>query len=206
MNINWNYHIHTSYTHGKNSVAEIAEYCKKLGIEEIAITEHVHSGLSYKFEKLRFDILRAAQKYEINILTGVEAKILPNGLLDAPADILSKVDVIIGSIHGWPKNISLDHAYELLAKSPATIIGHPQIINAEIIQSFIKHKKVIEISYKYPLSSVQLLLIQKFPGLRLSLGTDAHQLLDIKNAQDYFTKLIKKYNFSNRLWRIGDKI
>ena len=205
MKINWSYHIHTNYTHGENSVDAIAAYCQKLNIQEIAITEHVRSHLSYQFEKLRVDILSAMEKYDIKIFTGIEAKILPNGLLDIPTNLLSGVDMIIGSLHSWPENKSLADAYTLLAKSPATIIGHPQIVNEEIIRLFIKHKKVMEINYKYPLGDDQLALIRQFPKLRISLGTDAHKLTDIKNAQKYFQRLVEKYNFSSQLWKIGNK-
>jgi histidinol phosphatase-like PHP family hydrolase len=206
MKINWSYHIHTNYTHGQNSVYEIAAYCKKLNIKELAITEHIRLHCTYKFDALREDILKAAKKYGIKIFIGVEAKILPEGLLDVPRNLFPKVDLVIGSVHSWPADISLENAYKLLVKSPATIIGHPQIVNEEIIKLLIEHKKVMEISYKYPLSSSQLRLIQKFPKLRLSLGADAHQLSDIKDARSYFTKLIREYHFLNQLWKIGEKI
>jgi histidinol phosphatase-like PHP family hydrolase len=206
MKINWSYHIHTNYTHGQNSVDEIAAYCKKLNIEEAAITEHIRFHSTYKFEALREDILKATKKYRIRIFIGVEAKILPGGLLDAPRSLLPKVDLVIGSVHGWPADISLENAYKLLVKSQATIIGHPQIVNEEIIKLLIKHKKVMEISYKYQLSDKQLSLIQKFPKLQLSLGTDAHSLNEIRQAQVYFNRIMKQYNLYSQLWRIGDKI
>jgi len=205
MKINWSYHIHTNYTHGQNSVDEIAASCKDLKIQEIAITEHVRSRPTYQFEKLQTDILNAAKKYNIKIFTGIEAKILPNGLLDAPTSLLSKTDLIIGSVHEWSDNIGMMDAYMLLVKSPAMVIGHPQIVNKEIIKLFIKYKKVMEISYKYPLSDSQLSLIQQFPKLQLSLGTDAHKLADIKNARNYFNQIVDKYNFSKQLWKIEDK-
>lgn len=206
VKINWSYHIHTSYTHGQNSVDEIASYCKSLGIREIAITEHIRAKPSYNFEKLRFDILNAKRKYKINIYTGVEAKILPNGLLDAPEKILSKADLVIGSVHSWPEKVSIMDAYLLLVKSPATIIGHPRIVNEEIIRLLIEFKKILEISYKYPLSDELFLLIRRFPKLRLSLGADAHKLIDINDSQDYFKQIIKKYRLVNQLWKIGDKL
>jgi histidinol phosphatase-like PHP family hydrolase len=206
MKINWSYHIHTSYTHGQNSVEQIAAYCKKLKIQEIAITEHVRRKPSYQFNKLRNDIINAAEKHDIQIFTGIEAKILPDGSLDAPIDILSKADVVIGSVHSWPENKSLMDVYTLLVKSPATIIGHPKIVNEGLIRLLIKYKKVMEVSYKYPLNDKQLCLIQKFPKLKLSFGTDAHQLADIKNAQEYFYEISKKYNFTNQLWKIGKKV
>lgn len=204
MKINWSYHIHTDYTHGQNSVDKIAAYCKKLNIQEIAITEHIRLHPTYTFDELKEDISKAVKKYHITIFTGVETKILPNGQLDFPKNL--NVDIIIGSVHSWPKEADLGAAYELLSKSKATIIGHPKILNEEIIKMFIKHKKVLEISYKYPLIDSQFRLIQKFPQLRLSLGADAHRLLDIKKAQSYFGKLVEKYNYSNQIWRIGDKL
>jgi len=204
MKINWSYHIHTNYTHGQNSVDEIAAYCKKLNIQEVAMTEHIRLHSTYSFSKLQADALKAAKRYGIKIFTGLEAKIISNGQLDLPKNL--KVDVIIGSVHTWPKEVDLKVAYELLAKSQAAIIGHPQIVDEEIIKLFIKHKKVMEISYKYQLSDKQFTLIQQFPELRLSLGTDAHSLGEIRRARVYFHRIIKQYNLYSQLWRIGDRI
>jgi len=49
MNITWDYHIHTTFSDGKNSVDEIAKSSKKIGLLEIGITDHVRKNITYNF-------------------------------------------------------------------------------------------------------------------------------------------------------------
>ena len=83
------WHIHTSYTDGKNTVLEYTEKAIELGIPLLAFTEHVRLNIEYNYDELLNDILIVKQKYpELIILSGIEAKILPDGKLDCPLDIL----------------------------------------------------------------------------------------------------------------------
>jgi len=102
------WHIHTSYTDGRSSVAE---YCKKawdLHIPLIAFTEHVREDLSYSFDKFLRDIEKARDVFpEIIILSGCEAKVLPDGELDVSEENLRKVDYPIFAFHSFPPEFDL---------------------------------------------------------------------------------------------------
>ena len=55
---------------------------------------------NYEFDRLLSDIRLANERFRVTILSGVEAKILPDGTLDCPEEIKKKVGVDIGS--GYP--------------------------------------------------------------------------------------------------------
>ncbi|MFO7911366.1 MAG: DNA polymerase/3'-5' exonuclease PolX [Desulfotignum sp.] len=99
-------HVHTKKTDGYQTIEEMAKEAEKLGYEYLAITEHsqhvtVAGGLNAKeLEEHIQDIQMVNRRMDnIEILTGVEVDILEDGSLDLPDEILSRLDVVIGSVH-----------------------------------------------------------------------------------------------------------
>lgn len=87
------YHTHTPYSHGKNTVAENAARAKELGLKELGITDHGFAHLAFGVRRkdvpaLRADCTRASEETGVNVLVGMEANILgESGLCDlTPAD------------------------------------------------------------------------------------------------------------------------
>ena len=198
VKVNWNYHCHTNYTDGINTVEEIAGYCDSHGIEEIAITEHVTTKPDYDFDRLLSDIKQANEQFNVRIISGVEAKILPDGSLDCPEDIKKKVDIIIGSVHSL-NNMTEQEAYEKLAETDCMIIGHPQFINDKMLSSIVRTAKVVELSGRYE-QSEDMIMAYKDAGLLFSIGLDSHRLEDLDNLSE-MEALIDKYGLQDRLWR-----
>lgn len=102
-------HNHSTWSDGKNTLEEIAEYMEDLGLEYWAITDHSKSsfqanGLDAKrlreqikeIKKLNEKI--AARGSEFRLLTGSEVDILKDGL-DFPDDVLAELDVVVASLH-----------------------------------------------------------------------------------------------------------
>jgi len=201
IKLNWNYHCHTSYTDGSDTVEEIARRCDKLGIKEIAITEHVTKEPDYDFDRLLLDIRRADEQFNVRVLSGIEAKILPDGTLDCPDDIKEKVDIIIGSVHSL-NNMTEQEAYEKLVETDCMIIGHPQFFNEKVISSLKRTGKVVELSgrYKQPDDVINAL---RSAGLLFSIGLDSHRLEDLE-AMDEMAVLIEKFGLQDSLWRFSD--
>jgi DNA polymerase (family 10) len=95
--------MHTNWTDGNNSIIEMAEAAKELGLEYIAITDHsktlgITGGLDKgKLEKQRKEIKkinRTDSDNKVTILTGVEVNILKDGSLDLENNILREFDVL----------------------------------------------------------------------------------------------------------------
>ena len=59
MILTGDYHTHTPYSHGKNTVLENTMAAKKLGLKEIAITDHGFNHLLFGLKRKRLPDLRA---------------------------------------------------------------------------------------------------------------------------------------------------
>ena len=74
------YHTHTPYSHGKNTVAENAARAKELGLQTIAISDHGFSHVVYglrrkEVERYRAECAAAEKEYGIKVLVGIESNI-----------------------------------------------------------------------------------------------------------------------------------
>src|SRR6478609_1254447 len=98
-------HCHTTYSDGRNSIAEMAEAAHALGMQYLTITDHSPSahyanGVSLDRLKQQWDEIAAVQeRCPIRILRGTESDILADGSLDYPDSVLEGFDVVIASIH-----------------------------------------------------------------------------------------------------------
>lgn len=102
------WHIHTKYSDGENSIFGYCEKANELKLSLIAFTEHVRKDLNYDFGKFLEDIERARKKFpELIILSGCEAKVLPDGELDIDEENLRKVDYPIFAFHSFPADLDL---------------------------------------------------------------------------------------------------
>lgn len=74
------YHTHTPYSHGKNTVAENVAQAVKIGLKQVAISDHGFTHLAYgmrrkEVEAFMADCRAAEQEYGIPVLRGIEANI-----------------------------------------------------------------------------------------------------------------------------------
>ena len=82
------YHTHTPYSHGKNTIEENAIQAKELDLKAIGIADHGFSHITYgirrrQVENYRRECAEAAKKTGIDVLVGIEANILSlNGETD----------------------------------------------------------------------------------------------------------------------------
>jgi len=108
------WHIHTRYTDGHNTIEEYCQKATDLGVPLIAFTEHVRRDLDYDFNAFLADIEEARDTFDLIILSGCEAGILPGGGLNVPEWILREVDYPIVSFHAFPCDIKL-YIHSLIA-------------------------------------------------------------------------------------------
>ncbi|MBO5481695.1 MAG: PHP domain-containing protein [Clostridia bacterium] len=74
------YHTHTPYSHGKNTIAENACRAKELNLQQIAITDHGFSHVAYGLRRkdmpsYKAECAAAEKEYGIRVLVGIEANI-----------------------------------------------------------------------------------------------------------------------------------
>ena len=95
---------YSKYNHGKNSVEEMVAEAQRLGLKEIAITDHGYKhifGIRKKnVGKLRAEIDALNEKYDINILMGLELNLLGNnGETDLTNEINKNLDIRLIGTH-----------------------------------------------------------------------------------------------------------
>lgn len=98
-------HCHTTWSDGRNSVAEMAQAAAARGLRYITITDHSQAagyanGLDADRLQRQWDeIDRVQATTNVRILKGIESDILADGALDYPDAILERLDLVIASIH-----------------------------------------------------------------------------------------------------------
>lgn len=128
-------HNHSVYSDGKNTLQEMAEACRSLGLHYFGIADHSQYA-AYAGGLKEEDVLRQHEEIDrlnllwsdFTILKGIEADILPDGSLDYNDHILSQFDYVVASVHA-NLTMDLDKAMARLIRAienPYTsILGHP---------------------------------------------------------------------------------
>jgi DNA polymerase (family 10) len=128
------FHVHTTFSDGRNTVAEMLRASKDRGFEYVGLSDH--SKAAYYARGLSEDRLRE-QHAEIDahegevaplrIFRGTEADILNDGTIDYGADTLKMFDFVVASIHSR-FNMQKDEMTERILKAlddpHVTFLGH----------------------------------------------------------------------------------
>lgn len=100
------YHTHTVYSHGKGSIEANVLKAARLGLREIAITDHGFNHMTYsvrrrEIPKMRREIELMAVKYpQVKVYLGVEANVLSRkGDIDVRAADKPLLDLIVCGYH-----------------------------------------------------------------------------------------------------------
>lgn len=132
-------HVHSRWSDGAASIAEMAAAARARGYRYLAICDHSRSlkvahGLEIaeleaqwaEIDRLNGEL--KAEGVDFQILKGAEVDILKDGRLDYPDEILARLDVVVASVH---THLQLDRqamTERLLAAAEhphVDIIGHP---------------------------------------------------------------------------------
>ncbi len=129
------FHIHTTYTDGKESLEAMIEACikqgyKYVGISDHSVSAHYANGLSASDLESQMEYIdRLNKKYDgrIKIFKGIESDILPDGSLDYDEKTLMKLDFVIASVHSkfnMAENLMTKRIINAIKNPYTTIIGH----------------------------------------------------------------------------------
>lgn len=135
QDIQGSFHMHTTYSDGSNSLAEMAAAAQSRGWSYIGITDHSQTAVYAKGLKLeRVQAQRReiealnAQNKDFRIFAGIESDILPDGSLDYPDEILAEFDFVIASVHSAFRQSKADMTRRIISalQNPyVTMLGHP---------------------------------------------------------------------------------
>ena len=192
--------MHTQWSDGAGTVAEMAAAAIDRGYEYIGITDHtqglkIAGGLDEarlsrqgrEIAKLNRQILNAGNSF--TILRAAEMNLSQTGEGDMKRSALAKLDVVLGCFHSALRRTD-DQTHRYLAglQNPdIQILGHPQtrVYNrreglradwARVFAEAARLDKAVEIDGYADRQDlrVSLLKIARTEGVRISLGTDAH--------------------------------
>jgi len=128
-------HVHSSWSDGGNSIAEMATACRSRGYAYVAITDHsqglkIANGLTMAdVKQKKREIGRLNKTFKnFRILFGAEVDIDSDGKLDYPDATLKEFDIVIAAIHTGFKQSRQQLTRRIIAackSSRVHIIAHP---------------------------------------------------------------------------------
>lgn len=200
-------HMHTTATDGKNSITEMAEAAKAIGLKYICITDHskrvsMANGLDDKrllAQWKEIDKLNASSEDDFLILKGIECDILEAGGMDLPDKVLAKADFVIASVHygqSQSRQQITDRILGALENPHVDMLAHPtgRLLNKReaydvdldaVFQAAKANKKFLELNanpVRLDLNDVYL-LAAKSHGIPIVINTDAHRTAGLSDMK-----------------------
>lgn len=195
--IRGDFHMHTTASDGGYSIREMADACRARGYSHMVITDHSHylkvaNGLTPErlLDQLK-EIREINEDYpDIEIFSGTEMDILPDGTLDFEDEVLAQLDFVIASIHSsfnQPQEQIMERLHSAMKNPHVDLIAHPtgRLIGKrdgydpdvpQLIEWAAKYGKILELNaspHRLDLDKEYLEMAQQ-AGVKISINTDAH--------------------------------
>jgi len=201
--IKGDFHIHSNWDGGADSIEQIAAAAQKLGYEYVGISDHtkflkIENGLDEKqllrqrkeIEKINKNFQSSGSKFRI--LQGCEANVMNDGSIDIAAEVLAQLDYVIAGVHSSLKMEKDEMTARIITamKNPnVDIISHPtgRLIGRRDEYQF-DFDKILEVAKQ----TGTILEIDSYPsrldlkdinikkaveaGVKMVINTDAHQI------------------------------
>lgn len=198
------FHIHTAYSDGSSTIAQMADAAKHMGFSYIGISDHSKSAF-YANGLKEDDIKRQIEEIDnynsksidFKIFKGIESDILPDGSLDYSDDILSLFDFVIASVHSglnMEKEKITSRIINAIKNKHTTMIGHmtgrillarePSDMDVyEVLDAAADNRKIIEINSDPHRLDLDWRYIKyaKTKEIKFAINPDAHNIEGLKN-------------------------
>lgn len=192
-------HMHTTWSDGAHSVAEMGEALIARGYSHGVITDHsqflkVANGLTpQRLTRQRVEIDRFNEEHPtFRLFAGTEMDILPDGTLDFDDDMLKQLDFVIASIHSafsQPREQIMKRLLTAMQNPYVHMIAHPtgRIVEgrpgydpdvAQLIEWAREYGKILELNAnpKRLDLCVEHLEMAMAAGVPIAINTDAHDI------------------------------
>ncbi len=197
------FHMHSKWTDGNNTIEEMVRACKERGYQYCAITDHskadtVASGLSANdFKRQREEIEQVRSRIGgITLLAGCEVDILADGSLNLPDHLLEQFDVVVAAVHSkmdMPKSQMTRRVLRALAHPAVTILAHPtgRLINErepfaidleEIFHAAKEYQVVVELNAQHARLDLNDVHVRRAREVRvkITINSDAHGVQQLR--------------------------
>jgi DNA polymerase (family 10) len=193
-------HVHSNWSDGVATLAQIAKEAQRRGLEYIGICDHSRSlaianGLSIQDLMDREKEIAWVNEHEDGavLLSGIEVDILADGSLDFPDDVLAKHDIVVASIHsGFQQSRTqiMQRLRRAMENPYVHIIGHPTgrkfgkraTYDVDVVEDLIRIAKETNTALEINASPYRMDLNDHYAkaagvaGVLLVVNTDAHDL------------------------------
>ena len=197
--IKGDFHVHTKWSDGANSIEEMAGAGIKKGYSYMAVTDHSKSlrvarGLKENNVLEQIDEIKKINKKYPNfkIFTGTETDIKENGELDFDDSLLKRLDVVIAGVHSKLKideKTMTERIITAMGNKNVDIIAHPtgrvigkrepyRLNMEKILDAASRNKTCLEINAlpdRLDLNDTYIKMARE-KSVKLCINTDAHNL------------------------------
>ncbi len=128
------FHVHTTFSDGRNSVLEMISAARDRGFEYVGLSDHSKAayyagGLTEQgvVEQQQEIAAREVEVAPMRVFRGSEADILPDGAIDYGEPTLDRFEFVVASVHsrfGMPKDEMTDRILKALDDPHVTFLGH----------------------------------------------------------------------------------
>lgn len=195
--IGGDFHTHTKWSDGHDSIEDMVKAAKALGYKYIVITDHsvgrgIAKGLNEERLRQQIEEIRRLNQSlgDFRILTGIEVDIRADGTIDLPDELLSELDVVIAAIHSAMTqseeqitrrilNAIENPHVDIIAHPTCRLIGErePAAVDMEaVFRAAARYNKALEINAmpdRLDLKDTHIYRAREL-GVKLAIGTDAH--------------------------------
>ncbi|WP_114752634.1 DNA polymerase/3'-5' exonuclease PolX [Pleomorphovibrio marinus] len=191
-------HNHSTYSDGRHTLREMAEYCREQGFSYLGMADHSQSafyanGLNEERVKKQLKEIEElnSEMAPFKIFRGIESDILMDGSLDYPNQVLQTFDYVVASVHsglGMDVKKATARLLKAIQNPYTTILGHPTgrlllrregypIDHKAIIDACAKYEVVIEINANPWRLDLDWRWVHYAmdKGVMLSINPDAHE-------------------------------
>jgi len=194
--------MHSTWSDGLNSIEEMAKKAMNMGLEYIAITDHIRGTFDHKISEKalnqqwkEIDKLNTRYKRQdtnFRILKGGEVDILNDGRLFMKNEVLKKLDIVGASVHSnfkMSKEKMTERIIKAMKNPNVDIIFHPtgrligirppyELDIEKIIRAAKETNTILEINAYFNRLDLkdEYVRMAKNAGVKIAINSDAHNL------------------------------
>jgi DNA polymerase (family 10) len=189
--------MHTDWSDGHASIADMAEKATQMGLEYITVTDHTKAlGIAKGLDEERLmkqmaEVRRVDEEHpEIRVLAGTECDIRRDGRLDISDEVLAELDWVVAAVHSGFKmeeQAMTSRVVEAMQNEHVDTVAHP---TGRLIQRRSPYALDLDAVFEAAAERGVMMEINCYPdrldlsdvnsrrarehGVKMTLGTDAH--------------------------------
>ena len=203
-------HMHTNWSDGHGTLAEMVEALRGRGYGYSAITDHgFYMGMVNGLDAARLKAQRAEidavnvelsrRGIDFRLLQGIEVDILPDGTLALADDVLAALDWVVASPHvslRQDRSAATARLIKAIRNPHVDCIGHPtgrillrregsDLDMAAILEAAAETGAVLEVDGAYPRLDLDAEHVKRALalGIKIAIDSDAHHMRELYGVE-----------------------